>query len=46
MCAGVGKSGSPRPKSITSTPLASRAFAACEAAIEADGLMAAMRENP
>src|SRR5882762_9943465 len=34
--AGVGKSGSPAPRSITSSPAALRRFASCEMAIVAD----------
>src|SRR5713226_262078 len=34
--AGVGKSGSPAPKSITSSPAALRRFASCEMAIVAE----------
>src|SRR5467141_4657703 len=35
--AGVGKSGSPAPRSITSSPAALRRFASCEMAVVADG---------
>src|SRR5437764_14157456 len=45
MCAGVGKSGSPAPKPITSSPAALSALARASMASVADSAMAATRRE-